>query len=172
MQLRLRVTRRSWQRLFAGKKFVKILVTAQTQLRSYSEQQRTFGNSNICNCHATRGTIFFSNTAHARRCRVVKVKKWQRHDILCFRAKPILGSIGTPLDHLGVKKWQWIDAQMDTRLPFRQGTMCHSEWNLFVMGTCKIWSAAGFGLRTDSFPHLCKRHRRGTEFHHKIICRR
>ena len=50
VQLRLRVTRRSWQKLFAGKNFVKSLVTAQTQLRSYSEQQRAFGNSNICNC--------------------------------------------------------------------------------------------------------------------------
>ena len=49
VQLRLRVTRRSWQKLFAGKNFIKILVTAQTQLRSYSEQQRAFGNSNICN---------------------------------------------------------------------------------------------------------------------------
>ena len=49
VQLRLRVTRRSWQKLFAGKNFVIILVTAQTQLRSYSEQQRAFGNSNICN---------------------------------------------------------------------------------------------------------------------------
>ena len=29
---------------------VKILLTAQTQLRSYSEQLRAFGNSNICNC--------------------------------------------------------------------------------------------------------------------------
>ena len=45
VQLRLRVTRRSSQKLFAGKNFVKILVTAQTQLRSYSEQQRAFGNS-------------------------------------------------------------------------------------------------------------------------------
>ena len=50
VQLFLRVTRRSWQKLFAGKNFVKILVTAQTQLRSYSEQHRAFGNSNICNC--------------------------------------------------------------------------------------------------------------------------
>ena len=50
VQLRLRVTRRSWQKLFAGKNFVKILVTAQTQLRLYSELQRAFGNSNICNC--------------------------------------------------------------------------------------------------------------------------
>ena len=49
VQLRLRITRRSWQKLFAGRNFVKILVTAQTQLRSYSEQQRAFGNSNICN---------------------------------------------------------------------------------------------------------------------------
>ena len=39
----------SWQKLFAGKNFLKILVTAQTQLRSYSEQQRAFGKSNICN---------------------------------------------------------------------------------------------------------------------------
>ena len=50
VQLRLRITRRSWQKLFASKNFVKILVTAQTQLRSYSEQQRAFGNNNICNC--------------------------------------------------------------------------------------------------------------------------
>ena len=49
VQLRLPVTRRSWQKLFVGKNFVKILVTAQTQLRSYCEQQRAFGNSNICN---------------------------------------------------------------------------------------------------------------------------
>ena len=51
VQLRLRVTRRSatalactrrsWQKLFAGKNLVKSLVNAQTQLRSYSEQQRT-----------------------------------------------------------------------------------------------------------------------------------
>ena len=31
------------------KNFVKILVTAQTHLCSYGEQQRAFGNSNICN---------------------------------------------------------------------------------------------------------------------------
>ena len=49
VQLRLRVTRKSWQKLFAGKNFVKILVTPQTQLLSYSEQHRVFGNSNICN---------------------------------------------------------------------------------------------------------------------------
>ena len=49
VQLRLRVTCRNWQKLFAGKNFLKILVAAQTQLRSYSEQQRAFGNSNICN---------------------------------------------------------------------------------------------------------------------------
>ena len=60
VQLRLRVTRSSatalacypqkLAKLFVGNNFVKILVTAQTQLRSYSEQQRAFGNSNICNC--------------------------------------------------------------------------------------------------------------------------
>ena len=49
VQLRLRVTYRSRQKLFAGKNFIKILVTVQTQLRSYSEQQRAFGNNNICN---------------------------------------------------------------------------------------------------------------------------
>ena len=49
VQLRLCLTCRSWQKLFAGKNFVKILVTAPTQLHSYSEQQRVFGNSNICN---------------------------------------------------------------------------------------------------------------------------
>ena len=55
--------------LFAGKNFVKILVTAQTQVRSYSEQQRAFGNSNIFNsgnlclaeeaeyCQACRGSF-------------------------------------------------------------------------------------------------------------------
>ena len=52
VQLRLRITRRSWQKLYAGKNFVKILVTVQTQLRSYSEQQSAFGNSNICNYSA------------------------------------------------------------------------------------------------------------------------
>ena len=57
VQLRLRVTRRSWQKLFAGKKFVKILMTAQTQLRSYSEQQRAFGNSNICNCFTKMSSL-------------------------------------------------------------------------------------------------------------------
>ena len=47
---------------------------------------------------------------HARRCGVVsnvKVKKRRRQDILRFRAharKLILGSIGTPLDHLSVKR--------------------------------------------------------------------
>ena len=42
--------RRSWQKLFAGKNFVKILVTAQTQLHSYSEQQRAFvATSAFCN---------------------------------------------------------------------------------------------------------------------------
>ena len=58
VQLRLRVTGKSTTalarypqklaKLFAGKNFVTILVTAQTQLRSYSEQQRVFGISNIC----------------------------------------------------------------------------------------------------------------------------
>ena len=57
VQLRLRVTHRSWQKLFAGKNFVKILVTAQTQLCSYSEQQRAFGNSNICNCSCQKKLI-------------------------------------------------------------------------------------------------------------------
>ena len=56
VQLRLRVTRRSWQKLFAGKNFVKILVTALMQLRSYSEQQRAFRNSNICNWALTAET--------------------------------------------------------------------------------------------------------------------
>ena len=37
-------THRSWQKFFAGKN----LVTAQTQLRLYSKQQRAFGISNIC----------------------------------------------------------------------------------------------------------------------------
>ena len=45
VQLHLRVTRRSWQKLFAGKNFVKILVTAQTQLRSYSEQRLEIATS-------------------------------------------------------------------------------------------------------------------------------
>ena len=49
VHLRLCVTHRSWQKLFTGKIFVKMLVTVQTQLRSYSEQQRAFGNSIICN---------------------------------------------------------------------------------------------------------------------------
>ena len=57
VQLRLRFTRRSWQKLFVGKNLVKILVTAQTQLRSYSEQQRAFGNSNICNWKDTQDSL-------------------------------------------------------------------------------------------------------------------
>ena len=65
VQLRLRVTRRSWQKLFAGKNCVKILVTAQTQLRSYSEQQRAFGNRNICNCYVIR-----------RQCVMVQWSPW------------------------------------------------------------------------------------------------
>ena len=40
----VRFTRRSWQEFFAGKNSV----TAQTQLRLYSEQQRAFGISDIC----------------------------------------------------------------------------------------------------------------------------
>ena len=71
VQLRLRVTRRSWQKLFAGKNFVKILVTAQTQLRSYSEQQRAFGNSNICNRVALpHCTQLRRNCDTALRCRM------------------------------------------------------------------------------------------------------
>ena len=75
VQLRLRVTRRSWQKLFAGKNFVKILVTAQTQLRSYSEQQRAFGNSNICNCVALPHCTLLQRICNvtALRCRM-KVK--------------------------------------------------------------------------------------------------
>ena len=67
VQLRLRVTCRSWQKLFAGKNFVKILVTAQTQLRSYSEQQRAFGNSNICNLIVISPTNLYRDlqTGHA-----------------------------------------------------------------------------------------------------------
>ena len=68
VQLRLRVTRRSWQKLIAGKNFVKILVTAQTQLRSYSEQQRAFGNSNICNWRGIQ-IILFSSIFGMRRNR-------------------------------------------------------------------------------------------------------
>ena len=50
-----------------GKSFlqVKNLVTAQTQLRLYSEQQRVFGSSNICYCpkpmymhHASHWSLF------------------------------------------------------------------------------------------------------------------
>ena len=47
---------------------------------------------------AQRAARFFSNT---------EVKKLRRQDILRFRddtRKLILGSIGTPLDHLSVKK--------------------------------------------------------------------
>ena len=68
VQLRLRVTRRSWQKLFAGKNFVKILVTAQTQLRSYSEQQRAFGNSNICNCKGIYSGIYIQNGSRCKLC--------------------------------------------------------------------------------------------------------
>ena len=54
-----------------------------------------------------RRDFFFSNTCQKMRGgKHVKVKKRWRQDILCFRAdarKLILGSIGTPLDHLSVK---------------------------------------------------------------------
>ena len=76
VQLRLCVTRRSatalarypqkLAKLFAGKNFVKILVTAQTQLRSYSEQQRAFGNSNICNSAVARQRGSYSNKKPSR----------------------------------------------------------------------------------------------------------
>ena len=69
VQLRLRVTRRSWQKLLVGKNFVKILVTAQTQLRSYSEQQRAFGNSNICNW---ANFFHFSNLQTIRRPKLLE----------------------------------------------------------------------------------------------------
>ena len=57
---------------------------------------------------AQRAARFFSNTCQKMRDgKHVKVKKRRRQDILSFRAdtkKLILGSIGTPLDHLSVKK--------------------------------------------------------------------
>ena len=60
--------------------------------------------------HNTRCDFFFEFfQTHARKMRGrkhVKVKKRRRRDILRFRAdarKLILGSIGTPLDHLSVK---------------------------------------------------------------------
>ena len=50
---------------------------------------------------------FFSNACQKMRgSKHVKVKKRRRQDILHFRADPqklILGSIGTPFDHLSVK---------------------------------------------------------------------
>ena len=94
VQLRLRVTRRSWQKLFAGKNFVKILVTAQTQLCSYSEQQRAFRNSNICNSAVARQLVNHSNnklrshlvgtlTSHwwieQLYCKVTHPKLWRAH---------------------------------------------------------------------------------------------
>ena len=55
---------------------------------------------------AQRAARFFSNTCQKMRGgKHVKVKKQRCQDILCFRAdawKLILGSIGTPLDHLSV----------------------------------------------------------------------
>ena len=46
VQLRLRITRRSWQKLFAGKNFGDCADAAAF----IQWQQRAFGNSNICNC--------------------------------------------------------------------------------------------------------------------------
>ena len=58
---------------------VKILVTAQTQLRSYSEQQRAFGNSNICNCVQPR-------------------TGWANFSLFCFVAPVLIGVMTeTPL---------------------------------------------------------------------------
>ena len=57
---------------------------------------------------AQRAARFVSNTCQKMRGdKHVNVKKWRRQDILRFRAsvrKLILGSIGTPLDHLSVKQ--------------------------------------------------------------------
>ena len=56
---------------------------------------------------AQRAAQCFSNTCQKMwGDKHVKVKKRRHQDILCFRAdaqKLILGSIGTPLDHLSVK---------------------------------------------------------------------
>ena len=56
-------------------------------------------------CNARRN--FFSNTCQKMwGGKHVKVKKWQRQDTMRFRAeaqKLILGSIGTPINHLSVK---------------------------------------------------------------------
>ena len=58
---------------------------------------------------AQRATRFFSNTCQKMRDgKHAKVRKWWRQDILHLRAderKLILGSIGTPLDHLGSVKF-------------------------------------------------------------------
>ena len=60
---------------------------------------------------AQRPVPFFSNTCQKMRGgKHVKVKKRRCQDILRFRADPqklILGSIGTPLDHLSVNAWCW-----------------------------------------------------------------
>ena len=74
VQLRLRVSRRSWHKLFAGKNFIKILVTVQTQLHSYSEQQRAFGNSNICNCHI----VHLSLAKNRNDFHLLVFKRWLR----------------------------------------------------------------------------------------------
>ena len=64
---------------------------------------------------AQRAVRFFSNTCQKMRGgKHVKVKERRHEDILRFRAdarKLILGSIGTPLDHLSVKaiyRVMWI----------------------------------------------------------------
>ena len=74
VQLRLGVTRRSWQKLFAGKNFVKILVTAQTQLRLYGEQQRAFGNSNIYTGGAGKARFNVATPTYEARTRPLHVQ--------------------------------------------------------------------------------------------------
>ena len=80
MQLRLHVTRRSWQKLSAGKNFVKILVTTQTQLRSYSEQQRAFENSNICNCvRGGKGRVY-KGKGKERKIKIILRERKEKED--------------------------------------------------------------------------------------------
>ena len=111
VQLRLRVTRRSWQKLFAGKNFVKLLVTAQTQLRSYSEQQRAFGNSNICNC-----LFVFSNERRAT-SNTISEKTY------CFLPSILPSLCSANLKH--VSKWH-IFSERYTQC---QSETCLIKWN-------------------------------------------
>ena len=99
-QLCLCVTRRSWQKLFAGKNFIKILVTMQMQLHSYSEQQRAFGNSNICNwCDVDEcwlSTQIVISGTYIKHKGIENIRKWGIIEHIFVSSTPRVESLPAP----------------------------------------------------------------------------